>query len=232
MRDEHRDAIEDLAAAGTQVTLGYIPGAGPVLAALFGQAAGSAAQRRTKRILSELAEDVRRLRDQRGLPTEDVVQSDEFLAATERTMRRLIEAESEEKRKLLRNALLNMSAGDPVDREFERWLDRFDPDDVRVAAAVEDLTEGTSRMLEEVELQVRFWFEDRDELPPARIRGRVGALARAGILDRLSDRVVHNVPLSPSGGDGATGGRVLTTDFYDVSHRGHAFLAYLRDPLG
>lgn len=232
MRDEHRDAIEDFASAGAQIALGYIPGAGPVIAAIFGQAAGSAAQRRTDRILSELVEDVQRLRDQRNLPTADVAESDEFLAATERTIRRLLEADTEEKRKLLRNALLNLSAGASVDREFERWLERFDPDDVRVAAAVEDLMKDTSRMIEEVELQVRFWFEDREEIPPARIGARVGALAREGILDRLSDRVVQDVPISRLGSDGATEGRVQTTDFYDVTDRGHSFLAYLRDPLG
>ncbi|PYY38838.1 hypothetical protein [Curtobacterium sp. MCPF17_046] len=230
MREEHKDAVQDAAVELAGVALSFVPVAGSLLAGALGIAAGSAAQRRTDRILKEVVLDLQRLQAERQLPTADVMQSDAFLAAAERTVRRLIEAEGEEKRKLLRNALLNVSSGQPVDVEFERWLDRLDADDIRVAAAVEDLMRDRGQLLEAAPSQVSRWFEQTGGTEPTRIRDRIRGLVNEGVLQVTSDGAVEDVEVGGRAGS-RTEHRVRSTYFHDITDRGIEFLAYVRDPL-
>jgi len=230
VREEHKDAVQDAAVELAGVALSFVPIAGSLLAGALGIAAGSAAQRRTDRILKQVVLDLQRLQAERQLPTADVMQSDAFLAAAERTVRRLIEAEGEEKRKLLRNALLNVSSGQPVDGEFERWLDRLDADDVRVAVAVEELMRDREQLLEAAPSQVSQWFEQTGGTEPTRIRERIRALVNEGVLHTTSDDLVEDVQVRKRTGT-RTEQRLRSTYYHGITDRGEEFLAYVRDPL-
>lgn len=230
MREEHKDVVQDAVVEAAGVALGFIPFVGPVLSGALGIAAGSAAQRRTDHILQEVVLDLQRLQAERQLPTADVVESDAFLAAAERTIRRLVESDNDEKRKLLRNALLNVSSGQPVDGEFERWLDRLDADDVRVAAAVEELMRDRGQLLESAPSQVSRWFEQTGENEPTRIRERIRALVNEGVLHTTSDDLVEDVRVRNRNGM-KTERRLRSKYYHGITDRGAEFLAYVRDPL-
>jgi hypothetical protein len=131
VREESRDRIEDAAAASVEALISLIPGIGGPLAVLASRSMGSAFERRTVRILSELRDDLARLEASALVKRDPSADERETLqAATHRTIRQLLEAESNEKRALLRNALLNRVIGTEEPARFDDALERVQPADM------------------------------------------------------------------------------------------------------
>ncbi len=139
MREELKDNVEDTAAATLEALVSLVPGIGGVLAVFTNRALGSAFERRTVRILSELRDDLTRL-EQSGCADfgDRLTESDRFQASVHRTIRHLLEADSDDKRTMLRNALLNRIIGVRDPGRFNEALDRIQPDDMVLLKCFKD----------------------------------------------------------------------------------------------
>ncbi|WIE68572.1 hypothetical protein [Curtobacterium sp. MCLR17_054] len=131
MREELKDNVEDTAAATLEALVSLVPGIGGVLAVFTNRALGSSFERRTVRILAELRDDLSRLEASGYVAFDDrLTESDRFQASVHRTIRHLLEADSGDKRTLLRNALLNRIIGVRDSGRFDEALDRIQPKDM------------------------------------------------------------------------------------------------------
>lgn len=137
MHDETKDRVEDSAAATLEALVSLVPGIGGVLSVFTNRMLGSSFERRTVRILAELRNDLTRL-ERSGLVSFDkrLADDDSFQASIHRTIRQLLEAASDDKRTLLRHALLNRIAGFEEPERFEDALERVLPGDMVVLAAL------------------------------------------------------------------------------------------------
>lgn len=215
-----------------------VPGLGPFLAVFVNRMMGSSFERRTKKILSEMRDDLVRLEQSgRASFTPELAESDEFQAATHRTLRRLLESGSDEKRKLLRNALLNRVLGTDDADQFERALDSCDSIDVRVLKVMDGVTRPPGRSWRRFispEHIVRNEFERSGWAEPGHLETRVGMLTSLGLLKADEKTHVRERDAGPWTRDRASRApdqiaeRTVT---YAVSDFGADFLAYLSDPF-
>ncbi|MEK6345339.1 MAG: hypothetical protein V4737_16115, partial [Curtobacterium sp.] len=128
MDDERKDRIEDVTGAVVEALISLVPGIGGPLAVLANRALGSPFERRTVRILDELRADIARL-DAEGKVAENRAADEDVQAAIHRTIRQLLEATSDDKRTLLRNALLHRIMGEDGD-PFDEAIERVQPKDI------------------------------------------------------------------------------------------------------
>lgn len=238
-KDQIEDLSQDLGGATLEALVSLVPGVGPFLAVFTNRMMGSSFERRTKGLIGELRDDLMALEASgRVAFTEELAQDDQFQAAVHRTIRRLLESGSADKRKLLRNALLNRVQGFAAADAFERALDACGPEDIRVLVA---LDEETQRELPGHRLRaVANWavpqaFERWGEPMPDLLATRVALLTSLGLLDEEEKSEIKERE-KPSYRRGRSSERqvertVHTSVEVTVSEFGERFLEYLKDPL-
>ncbi|MBT1621524.1 hypothetical protein KK101_02355 [Curtobacterium flaccumfaciens pv. oortii] len=238
-KDQIEDWTQDLSGATLESLMSLVPGVGPFLAVFANRMMGSAFERRTKRVISELRDDLVRL-EQSGQAqfTPDLAESDEFQAAMHRTIRRLLESGSQDKRKLLRNAMLNRVTGFENADQFERALDACDADDVLVLLAIDEgcgpAKDGRRRQIM-ASYHIPQVFQGWQQTPPGMLATRVALLVSLGLVDEhtKSELENRNSPSSITRVDRALGkGQpVKITVRINITEHGDQFLKYLTDPL-
>jgi hypothetical protein len=222
--EERKDQIEDIGVAVAEAVASLIPIVGGPTAVILNRTLGSAVQRRQARILIELRDDLTRL-EQFGLVTldEQLAESEPFQAALQRTVRQLLEADSDDKRTLLRNALLNRLAGMDADNasRFDEALERVQADDVVLLAKIR----------EEVLAFDLIWSgPDGWTSPDVLVRSdRTKRLLRLGLIDELAGTVAETQRIvNAVGEDRYTSD--TTASKHGISTLGRDFLAYVSDP--
>ncbi|MEO6116275.1 MAG: hypothetical protein ABIP33_07820 [Pseudolysinimonas sp.] len=135
------DKIEDAGAAAVEAALSAIPFIGGPLAVMANRAFGSALLRRHEALIEEIRDDLDRALNL-GLVTDPIeaLSNDLFLAGLSRVFRESEETANSDKRRLLRNVLINgldpMRVADGREAElFNRLISRYDPEHVAVLAA-------------------------------------------------------------------------------------------------
>jgi len=150
--DHAKDLAEDAAAAVVEGAVSIIPILGGPLAVAVNRGFGSAVQRRTDRIVHSLVTDVERLAEMLGLDLEQLETSEEMLAAFHRAVRAAQETSSDEKRRLLRNVLLNgyvaASSDYSLSDLFLGLMVKYQPGHVVVLNALREIMVGRTETLE------------------------------------------------------------------------------------
>lgn len=131
LSEQSKDVVED--AGGLLLELAMSPL--PFLGTLTSRMLGSAAGRRNAAVLEQLQADLTRLSAKVHGRFEELAADDAFIAATNSTARKLLEAGTEDKRRLLRHALMSRGANadspDAADfDDFDDALDRLMPRDL------------------------------------------------------------------------------------------------------
>jgi hypothetical protein len=220
--EERKDQIEDMGVAVAEAVASLIPIVGGPTAVILNRTLGSAVQRRQARLLIELRDDLTRL-EHSGLVTFDgqLAESETVQASLQRTIRQLLESDSDDKRTLLRNALLNRIAGTEDPGRFDEALDRVQPGDVVLLAEVAEMAYAEDLIFR----GVAAWAS-----PEVLVRNeRVERLLRLGLIkdehDPAADtRRILNAAVEGHGGSASTGSA------HSVSMLGRDFLAYVSDP--
>ncbi len=188
MKDRTKDRIEDVAAAVVEGVASAIPILGGPLAVAVNRSFGSAQQRRNERILAEIEADVVHIYEQlKRTDIDSLFQSEQFMAAFNTTFRAAQESPSEEKRKLLRNALINgyvsdSSASDLHD-DFLRLMTRYQPGHVVILDALNRIMSARTETLDYAAAAITAELE-RSKIP---IPTSLGAYLR----DLVNDQLVH-----------------------------------------
>ena len=223
MDDVRRDQVEDTAAATVEALISLVPGIGGPLAVLANRAMGSAFERRTVRILDELRDDLQRLeRSALATNSRSAREQEALQAATHRTIRQLLEADSDEKRTLLRNALLNRIVGIEEPERFDDALERVQPRDMAILAQLRDSREVTGL----TEGHIAFPGEEYDSRTPDRVRKLVGL----GIVDDTTPSDLERVNETlQSRQRGARPSHDIASH-HRISTLGNEFVAFVSDP--
>lgn len=211
MDERRRDQVEDAASATLEALISLVPGIGGPLAVLANRALGSSFERRTVRILDELRAAIARL-EAEGKVAEDRAGDEDVQAAIQRTIRHLLEASSDDKRALLRNALLHRIMGEDGD-PFDEALERVQPSDVSLLQEADQfgvIVGGASPVI------VRGGREDGG-------RERMLRLERLGLLEENANP--RQAPDSRISFARAPSRRLV------LNSHGRAFLNYVRSPL-
>lgn len=218
-----RDQVEDAAAATVEALISLVPGIGGPLAVLANRAMGSAFERRTVRILDELREDLQRL-ERSGLAanTRSAYEQEVLQAVTHRTIRQLLEAESDEKRTLLRNALLNRLVGADEPERFDDALERVQPADMAVLARLGDSREITGL----TEGHIAFPSEEYDGRTPYRVRKLVGL----GLVDDTTPSDLERVNKTLRSWRMGSRPSNDSASHHRISKLGNDFMAFVTDP--
>ncbi|MDB6425898.1 hypothetical protein [Curtobacterium sp. 20TX0008] len=223
MRDDRKDQIEDIGGAVLEAAISLVPIVGGPTAVLTNRILGSAVQRRQARILVELRDDLTRLQDS-GLVVFDeaLAESEPFQASLQRIIRQLLESDSDDKRTLLRNALLNRTIGVDDPGRFDEALDRVQAGDVVLLAEIADdvLAYGLISTVPEA------WAESEDLIRSERTK----RLLRLGLIQDLQDPVGEMKHILDAAAQGRPASH-STTSKHGVSPLGRSFLAYVADPI-
>lgn len=217
MEEDRKDQIEDIGVAVAEAALSLIPIVGGPAAVIANRALGSAVQRRQARILEELRDDLTRL-ERSGLVVFDgqLAESELFQAALQRTIRQLLESDSDYKRTLLRNALLSRLAGTDDPDRFNDALERVRPRD---AIWLSLQAESPSVAQRDAMFQFRA-DEDRRRYDERRHR-----MITAGLVIDTS-----RTELDMSGIEHGTAPHERKVGGISVTPFGRDFLAYVSDP--
>ncbi|WJY00836.1 hypothetical protein [Curtobacterium sp. 458] len=224
MRDETKDRVEDSAAATLEALVSLVPGIGGVLSVFTNRVLGSSFERRTVRILTELRDDLSRL-EQSGLAhfDERLAEDDSFQASVHRTIRQLLEAASDDKRTLLRHALLNRIVGFEEPERFDDALERVLPGDMVVLASLQ--TERRYGLTDVVRYLDGGGEEHGD-------RHRVHRLVRLGLVDDVTksgtDLIAEHLRAAERGH--RTPSRRPRSE-HVMSDFGREFVDYVTDPV-
>ena len=212
-----------------------IPIIGGPLSVYTNRALGSAFERRQTKIVGELRDDLTRL-EKSALVRFDaaLAESDCFQAAVTRTFRQLLESDSDAKRKLLRNALLNRILDFPDANRYERALEACEADDIRVLAAADEITDVGDHVQARVTLMnhLEKHFQDRNEPVPTGMYDRTRILVGLGLIDEsqkseLKERQAGHLWANQREPENFVSNRRLQS----VSSLGRGFLDFIRDPL-
>lgn len=224
MRDETKDRVEDSAAATLEALVSLVPGIGGVLSVFTNRMLGSSFERRTVRILTELRDDLTRL-ERSGLAhfDERLAEDDSFQASVHRAIRQLLEATSDDKRTLLRHALLNRIVGFEEPERFDDALERVLPGDMAVLAA---LQAKRRYGLTDVVRYLNGGGEEHVE------RHRVHRLVRLGLVDDVTksgtDLIAEHLRAAERGQ--RTSSRPPRSE-HVISDFGREFVDFVSDPV-
>lgn len=223
MDEVRRDRVEDTAAATVEALISLVPGIGGPLAVLANRAMGSAFERRTVRILDELRDDLQRL-ERSGLAavSRSAREQEALQAVTHRTIRQLLESESDEKRTLLRNALLNRIVGVEEPERFDEALGRVQPGDMAVLARLRDSREISGLSEERIGLP----GEEYDSRTPDRVR----KLVSLGIIDDTTPSDIEGINKALQGRRRGARPSSDSASRHRISKLGNEFLAFVSDP--
>ncbi|SRR6266568_2711412 len=138
-----KSTSREIAERAAEVALGYVPIAGPVLAAAFVTAVGWRLDQRRDEWLTRLAEGLEDLRERIGdVDFENLASNDLFVDAVVTTTRTIYHTHQEEKITALRNAVLNSVAPDAPDADtqaiFLNLVDRYTPSHLRMLQLWDD----------------------------------------------------------------------------------------------
>jgi hypothetical protein len=235
LEERKKDRLEDFGSATLEAVVSAIPVIGGPLSVFTNRALGSAFERRQTKIVAELRGDLMRLENS-GLVRFDaaLAESDAFQAAVTRTFRQLLESDSDAKRKLLRNALLNRVIGLTDASRYERALEACEADDIRVLAAADEITDVGDHVQARVTLMnhLEKHFEDHNEPVPSGMYDRTRILVGLGLIDEtqksdLKERQPGYLRADQREPENFVSNRRLQS----VSSLGRGFLDFIRDPL-
>jgi hypothetical protein len=236
MDSEHaKDLAEDAVAAVVEGAVSAIPIIGGPLAVAVNRGFGSAVQRRTDRIVQSLVTDIDRLVGILGLDLEQLESSEEMLAAFHRAVRAAQETSSDEKRRLLRNALLNgyvTTAPDyAVSDHFLGLMVKYRPAHVVVLNALREIMVGRTETLEHASMVIGQHLGEVTVVPSIAVC--VKDLAADGLIN---EQVLNEVKEVNVGGR-PVNGTMQTKQYADPSYRywsnelGGQFLDVVADPF-
>jgi hypothetical protein len=176
------DTLQVLARAG----LAIIPGLGGAITEVLSLVLAPAVERRRHEWFKELAEVVDRLEAKiEGFKVEDLAKNEAFASATIQASLIAFRTHQQEKRKMLRNALVNIGLGKCPDEDIQhiylRLIDEFTPSHVKI---LHFLWEGVSQVAaanETLLRQGKTYREVLDQLEPE-FRGK-GDLVQQVLTD-------------------------------------------------
>ena len=127
----------DIALGATRAALAAIPFVGGTITEVVSLVLTPAVQRRRDEWLKELADDLDRLKAKvEGFKVENLVENEAFVSATIQATRIAIGTHQQEKRTMLRNALVNIAAGRGPDEDMQHiylgLIDEFTPSHVKI----------------------------------------------------------------------------------------------------
>jgi hypothetical protein len=224
-----KDGVEDTTAAVMEAIASLIPIVGGPLAVTINRAFGSAAQRRNERLLEELRADLESAIAR--FSVDEAVRrlsSEEFISGIYTVVPAMRATSSEEKWKLLRNALLNgtvLGDWDASRREsFLRQMSAYDPLHVHVLRFASDLPEFRLEDMPEsgvwrdlATLTSEHFFPSQPDMRPI-VQRAIDQLTVDGLLTRRQ-------PLTRGLQDG---GHMNRPD--GISELGAQFLAFVSSP--
>lgn len=235
MEERRKDFAEDASVAVIEAAVSMIPIVGGPAAVIVNRSFGSAVQRRNERIFAEIATEVELLLQRvEAIEPAAVLASEEFQAAVHRAFRAAQETPSDDKRKLLRNALLNGYVAVEVIPQRDAFMSimtRYEPEHVLVLRAIRTLMVGRSEMLEHAASRVA------DQLKGSLTHESVSAclqdLVGDGLVSESTENRVQeiNVGISRIYGTPQTRQVAKVTAWHSISAQGEAFLGFVEDPF-
>lgn len=127
----------DIALGATRAALAALPVIGGTITEVVSLVLTPTVQRRRDEWLKELADDLDRLKAKvEGFKVENLVENEAFVSATIQATLIAIGTHQQEKRAMLRNALVNIAVGKSPDEDmqhiFLRLIDEFTPSHVKI----------------------------------------------------------------------------------------------------
>lgn len=231
MDERRKDKVEWVTAQAAEAVLGLMPG-GSVLGRALTLPLAMAERRRNEAILLSIHEDIEALQLRRTFPTlTELVDSEEFMASLYVCVRGAQATSRDEKRKLLRNALLNGVGAFRTEREeFLALLSAYLPEHVAILRSLGGLRADSGRMPSSVRSQL----SQELGLPFAVVSSCVAKLVQDGMMSESVDQKIETqavrtrYPTTPERKEHVLG-RQKT--YNSLSERGAAFLEFVSDPL-
>jgi hypothetical protein len=222
MADERwKDRVEDLTATAVEAGISMMPVIGSPMAVIANRAFALKVQQRTQRILSQFEGDIEQLNNL-GRAQSAFLDSEEFLAGVHTFIRAANETSSEEKRQLLRNALLN----EHVVREprkyppqFASLIGQYQPEHVHLLSDLAALVATVGPRIENPEWRLGRIAKDRGHPEDPFIKNYVEDLENDGLIDITHDSLASD----PS--------RVVPRHHGAITLRGKLFLQYVDSPF-
>lgn len=223
MDEERKDQVEEITSALVEAVISLVPIVGGPTAVLANRVLGSAVQRRQARILVELRDDLTRLQ-QSGLVVFDeaLAESEPFQAALQRIVRQLFESDSDDKRGLLRNALLNRIVSLDEPERFADALERIQPRDALLLQLI-----GQPASDEKVAHMQALIHDDGETRCIERKRRLIGLNL---MIDTQGNDPQDDAARMLGNLDGKTRGNDLRAYWTYATELGRDFLAYVHDP--
>ena len=235
MEERRKDFVEDTSVAVIEAAVSMIPIVGGPAAVVVNRSFGSAVQRRNERIFAEIATEVELLLQRvEAIEPAAVLASEEFQAAVHRAFRAAQETPSDDKRKLLRNALLNGYVAVEVIPQRDAFMSimtRYEPEHVLVLRAIRTLMVGRSEMLEHAASRVVDQLEGSLAHEP--VSACLRELVGDGLVSESTENRVQdiNVGISRIYGTPQTRQVAKVTAWHSISTQGEAFLDFVEDPF-
>lgn len=235
MNERRKDFVEDTSAAVIEAAVSMIPVVGGPAAVMVNRSFGSAVQRRNERIFAEIAADVELLMQRLEImDTDAVLESEAFQAAVHRAFRAAQETPRDDKRKLLRNALLNGYVMSDVIPQRDRFMSitaRYAPEHIVVLQALRTLMVGRTEMLEYAVSNIADHL-DRSVTYES-VRACLRELVDDGLAKESSENRVEEVNAGFSRVHMTPQKRQVakTITWHSVSEDGAAFLDFVADPF-
>jgi len=189
-------------------------------------------QERTDSILNGFQRDIELLFERTAGLEPDVLHTEEFMAALFRAARSAQETASDEKRKLLRNALLNGYIKHEATGERDHFLAitaRYEPGHVVILDCIRELMRGRDRLLNAATSVIADRLGDKGKGIP--IYSHLQDLVNDGLVSEQADREVREEQRTDKFGRPNPRSMVRETLYHGISPRGEAFLAFVADPL-
>lgn len=238
MKEEIKRDAAFVATQDVEGALSVIP-FGSAISKSFTIPLALAESRRNDRILRGIVDDLDRLRLAGTLSrtVEQLFESEEFFASFYTAIRASQESESEEKRRLLRNALLSgIDKGWESERAtFVRLIGAYNVEQIVVLRDLAELSEGRTEMIEQAQHAI---------CSKLNLNGDDGAADRARIYAEFQQMVLDGFISESSQGEATeqkVGNRtyaraqtkqiVKTQYWHAISARGRSFLDFISSPV-
>jgi hypothetical protein len=226
--DRAKDRAEDSVATAVEALVSIVPFAGGPAAVIVNRAFGSAVQRRNETIMAGFESDIQRLMERHEkLEADRWPDSEPFMAALHTTFRAAQETASDEKRKLLRNALINgyvLSEDETASNGFLALILKYDPDHVLILETLVDIMANRTTMMDSAASAV--YSRLRPQMTPTQVGLRIDELVRDGLISESRERKIEEIHTR-----GVDKQVVRETAWHSPSDRGEAFLAFVADPI-
>lgn len=226
--DEHlKDKVEDAAATAVVAAVSLVPFVGGPISTILNGALGSAVQRRQERVLSELLADLERLSKERAaLDVDALLLNEEFIANLSRTVRICMETFDADKRRYVRNVLLN-GIDERIDDSYARFVEFYSAEVFAALQASDICSERTGRAASSMES-----LREYSAHPMPNLYSSIAILVGDGMMTRGEERKVREVPSRRRySAPGSTELDVREHLYYSVSPLGKRLLEFIRDPV-